>query len=213
MNNKCRSHWPCDLRTRSAATQLPGSRIWIPLRARMCRFQRPRDLRRRSAAARLMIFWFRIPRGCMDVCCDCCMLSGRGLCDEPITHPEKSYRLWCVVVCDLETSRTRWPCTELGGSAIGERGTDRQTEGKDIVCCVCSAHYHELITLSKVSYQARVLPISLNSEAYVLVELQGLETLSTTFYPCKVGKVFHVHFGKYKFYFRVMIIWDFWLAE
>ena len=33
------------------------------------------------------------------------MLSGRGLCDELITHPEESYRLWCVVVCDLETSR------------------------------------------------------------------------------------------------------------
>ena len=31
------------------------------------------------------------------------MLSGRGLCDELITHPEESYRLWCVVVCDLET--------------------------------------------------------------------------------------------------------------
>jgi len=29
-------------------------------------------------------------------------LSGRGLCDELITRPEKSYRLWCVVVCDLE---------------------------------------------------------------------------------------------------------------
>jgi len=32
-------------------------------------------------------------------------LSGRGLCDELITRPEESYRLWCVVVCDLETSR------------------------------------------------------------------------------------------------------------
>ena len=33
------------------------------------------------------------------------MLSGRGLCDELITRPEESYRLWCVVVCDLETFR------------------------------------------------------------------------------------------------------------
>jgi len=32
-------------------------------------------------------------------------LSGRGLCDELITRPEGSYRLWYVVVCDLETSR------------------------------------------------------------------------------------------------------------
>jgi len=32
------------------------------------------------------------------------VLSGRGLCDELITHPEKSYRLWCIVACDIETS-------------------------------------------------------------------------------------------------------------
>ena len=34
----------------------------------------------------------------------CCVLSGRGVCDELITRPEESYRVWCVVVCDLETS-------------------------------------------------------------------------------------------------------------
>jgi len=47
----------------------------------------------------------------MSVCCECCVLSGRGLCDELITRPEKSYRLWCVVLCDLETScmRRPWP--------------------------------------------------------------------------------------------------------
>ena len=33
------------------------------------------------------------------------MLSGRGLFDELITRPEESYRLWRVVVCDLETSK------------------------------------------------------------------------------------------------------------
>jgi hypothetical protein len=30
------------------------------------------------------------------------VLSGRGLCDRLITRPEESYRLWRVVVCDLE---------------------------------------------------------------------------------------------------------------
>jgi hypothetical protein len=53
----------------------------------------------------------------MFVCCECCVLSGRGLCDEPITRPEESYRLWCVVVCDLETSRMRRPWPALGRSA------------------------------------------------------------------------------------------------
>jgi len=27
----------------------------------------------------------------MDVCCECCVLSGRGLCDGLITRPEVSY--------------------------------------------------------------------------------------------------------------------------
>ena len=31
------------------------------------------------------------------------------LCDELITRPEESYRLWCVIVSDLETSRMRRP--------------------------------------------------------------------------------------------------------
>jgi len=37
------------------------------------------------------------------------VLSCRGLCDELLTRPEESYRLCCVVVCDLETSRMGAP--------------------------------------------------------------------------------------------------------
>ena len=74
----------------------------------ICRSQWPRGLRRRSAATCLLRSWVRIPpRAWIFVCCECCVLSGRGLCDELITRPEDSYRLWCVVVCDLETSRMR----------------------------------------------------------------------------------------------------------
>ena len=52
--------------------------------------------------------WVRIPPGAwMFVCCECCVLSGRGLCDELITRPEESYRPWSVVVRDLETSWMR----------------------------------------------------------------------------------------------------------
>ena len=43
----------------------------------------------------------------MFVCCECCVLSGRGLCDEQITRPEESYRLWRVVVFDLDTRKRR----------------------------------------------------------------------------------------------------------
>jgi len=35
------------------------------------------------------------------VCCDFYVISGRGLCEELIPRPGKSYRLWCIVVCDL----------------------------------------------------------------------------------------------------------------
>ena len=64
----------------------------------------------RPAAARLLRSWVGIPPGVwIFVCCECRVLSGRGLCDELITRPEESYRLWCVVVCDLETSRIGAP--------------------------------------------------------------------------------------------------------
>ena len=69
----------------------------------------PCGRRRRSAAARLLRMWVRIPLGgaWMSVSCECCVLSGRGICDELITRPEEPYRMWCAVVCDLETSWMR----------------------------------------------------------------------------------------------------------
>ena len=68
-----------------------------------CRSQCPRGLRRRSVAARLLGLWVRIPSGAwISLYCECCVFSGRGLCDELVTRPEESYRLWCVVECDIE---------------------------------------------------------------------------------------------------------------
>jgi hypothetical protein len=32
-------------------------------------------------------------------------MSGRVLCDELITRPEESFRLWCVVVYELKTTK------------------------------------------------------------------------------------------------------------
>ena len=44
------------------------------------------------AAAHLLKSWVRIPPGAwIFVCCECRVLSGRGLRDELITRPEKSY--------------------------------------------------------------------------------------------------------------------------
>ena len=47
----------------------------------------------------------------MFVCCECCLLSGRGLCDELITRPEECG----VSECDREPSTMRrpWPTRGL----------------------------------------------------------------------------------------------------
>ena len=52
-----------------------------------------------SAATHLLGLWVRIlPGAWMSVSCECCVSSGRGLCVGLITHPEESYRVWCVWV-------------------------------------------------------------------------------------------------------------------
>jgi hypothetical protein len=72
----------------------------------------------------------------MYVCCECCVLSGRGLCNELITRPGESYRMWCVVVCDLETSwmRRPWP---TGGCCVKQTNkfsyNEEKQMGKDVV--------------------------------------------------------------------------------
>ena len=64
----------------------------------------------RPQTAHLLRSWVGIPPWAwIFVCCECRVLSGRGLCDELITRPEESYRLWCVVMCDLKTSRMGAP--------------------------------------------------------------------------------------------------------
>jgi len=66
------------------------------------------------------------------------VLLGRGLCDELITRPEESYRLWCVVVCDLETSRMRRPWPALGRSA---------TRKKIVLLHLTSLNYTQYISM------------------------------------------------------------------
>ena len=88
--------------------------------------QCPRGQRRRSAAACLLRSWVRIPPGaCTFVCCECCVLSGRGLCDGLITRPEESYRLWCVIV---------WSRNLKNDEAMARVGLQRH---KNVYVCVC----------------------------------------------------------------------------
>jgi hypothetical protein len=55
----------------------------------------------------------------MFVSCECCVLSGRGLCVGLITRPEVSYRVWCVCVCD----------NERGLGPLGLSHRDKKGEG------------------------------------------------------------------------------------
>jgi hypothetical protein len=73
-------------RTMFPGVRVPGSQShWL------------HSLRRGSTPARFPGLWVQIPPGAwMSVCCECCVLSGRGLCVWLITRPEKSYRVWCV---------------------------------------------------------------------------------------------------------------------
>ena len=91
----------------------------------------------RPAAAHLLRSWVRIPPGAWKfVCCECCVLSGRGLCDELITRPEESYQLWCVVVCDLENLKNEEAMTRVG--------SQRHSKKRKINCLytsVYSSHY------------------------------------------------------------------------
>ena len=49
-------------------------------------------------------------------------------CDGLITRPEESYRLWCFVVCDLQTSWMRgpWPTEGGGGGGLSRQKTNKR---------------------------------------------------------------------------------------
>jgi hypothetical protein len=88
------------------------------------RSQWSQGLRRRSAAVCLLKLWVQIPpRARMFVCYECCLLSGGDLYDELITHLEEFYRLWCVNVCDLQTSWVKMPW-HTGGCRSKNKQTD-----------------------------------------------------------------------------------------
>jgi len=70
------------------------------------------------------------PTGGMDICCECRVLSGRGLCNELITRPGESHRLCCVVVCDLETSTIGAPYIYIGSLRVNDLTLILLTWGK-----------------------------------------------------------------------------------
>jgi hypothetical protein len=64
------------------------------------RSQWPHHLGRRSVAARLLGLRVRIPPvAWQSVSCECCELTGRGLCVGLMPRPEETCRVVCVCVC------------------------------------------------------------------------------------------------------------------
>ena len=72
----------------------------------------------------------------MLFCCECCVLSGRGLGDELITRPEESYRLWCVAVCNMAISTIRKPWPALGRSVTKNSWVTR--DQLEVTCFIVS---------------------------------------------------------------------------
>ena len=95
----------------------------------------------------------------MFVCCECCVLSGRGLCDKLVTRLEESYRMCCVVVCDLETSSMRrpWP-------ALGCRATEKK---------------HINYILVRIYFSITLIILYKYNLIYWLFELQNFRVFST----------------------------------
>ena len=75
---RSRSRWPCGLRRGFAAARFLGLQVRILPGAGM------------SLSLSLSLSLF--------LCCDCSVLSGAGLCDRPVNHPEESYLVGCVGV-------------------------------------------------------------------------------------------------------------------
>ena len=93
-----------------------------------CQFQWTSGLRRGSVAACLLGLRVRNPPGAwISVSSDCSVFLGNDLCDRPILCSNETYRLRCVILYDLETSRMRrlWPALDC--CAKGKNSSNRST--------------------------------------------------------------------------------------
>ena len=62
------------------------------------------------------------------------LLAGRGLCNELITRPEESYRLWCVIV---------WSRNIKNKNAMARVGTHRHGKKKSVLMSVSRKYLWE----------------------------------------------------------------------
>jgi hypothetical protein len=90
----------------------------------------------------------------MIVCCECCVLPGRGLCDELIIRPEESYRPCCIVICDLETTKILVNEEEVKAHywAVAPRGREKKK----------TRIRHRLSTNFTVTYKSETFDVIIN---------------------------------------------------
>ena len=95
--NKCGQHFFPDSGTECKVLAIKKLRRHTGEGLEQFKSRWPRDIKRRFTAARFLGLRVRNPSGAwIFVCCECCVLSGRGLCEGLITRPEESYRVWSV---------------------------------------------------------------------------------------------------------------------
>ena len=78
------------------------------------------------------------------------VLSGRDLCDELITRPEDSYRLCCVVVCDLENVKNDEAMTRVGSQRHSKKklASIAETETSLHLPAIYNGHSPEHVLIS-----------------------------------------------------------------
>ena len=110
--------------------------------------QQPRCHRRRYADSSLLSLQVRIPLELLKALSfKCCALSGRGLCDGLITHPEDSYRVCvCVCVCVLLRVCT-CNCQPTTSTMSGQKRSDYEKKKKKKEKCL----YIHLVSLLQFS--------------------------------------------------------------
>ena len=63
-----------------------------------------------------------------------------------ITRPEESYRLWCVVVCDLENLKKEEAMTRVGS----QRHSKKKYKQADCIFFICTLVYDGYKTISNL---------------------------------------------------------------
>jgi len=119
-----------------------------------------RGLRRGSAAACLLGLRVRIPPGkWMSLSCECCVLSGRGLCLGLIIRPDESYRVSCVLWA--------WSRSPVRGGHDAQ--SDRRATGKKSNVFICQHVALTTLFLTEITNKRKLILFTWTCYLHVIV--------------------------------------------